>query len=116
MKKLFPCATALAVLSFGALASHAGSTWDSIFQSSGTSAKSGSFASIPTGAIVTVEASGNEASAVAYADAYGGGVNLTAYWTGPGGTSYSAFTTYASTISYDLSVSGYGYAFVEIDW
>lgn len=116
MKKLLPCLAVLVVLSVGALPSHATSVWDSIFQSSGYNSKSGSFSSIPTGAILTVEASGNEATAAAYAHASGGGLNLTAYWTGPGGTSYSDRTLYADTVSYELWVSGYGYSFVEIDW
>lgn len=117
MKKLLLCLAVSGLLSIGTSTLCAGSAWDSIFQNSGYQSKGGSFSNIPAGAIVTVEASGNEPSAAAYSSASGGGVSgLTAYWTGSGGTSNSAFTSYADSVSYSLWCSGYSYSFVEIDW
>lgn len=117
MKKLLPCIAVITMLSAGALQSSAGSFFDEVYLSSGYNSKSGSVPSVPAGANVVVEASGNSANAAAYAYAYGGGVyGLTAYVTGDIGTSYNQLTSYADTISYNLWVSDYGYAFVEIDW
>lgn len=117
MKKLLVCFSILALASIGTSVATAGDDFDTVSITSGYQSKNGSFSGVPSGAQVLVEASGNEASASAYASADGGGVSgLTAYWTGPGGTTNQAYTTYADTISYQLWASGWSYSLIDIHW